>query len=128
MYHILIQTLFGSRGIQWSRARVLALDSSVTSFNFVRTVRLFFDFFLFKGPFKFLDILQQTEVPKSPKALLPYQLFWHYKTVSKFSFFVVFRRSRLVQTIFIVLVNFGTLLERLGVNEKSLLHSGAKLA
>ena len=45
--------------------------------------RLFFD----KGsPFKFLDILQQTEVSKSPKGL-PFRVFQHY--VSKFSFFVV---------------------------------------
>ena len=47
-------------------------------------------FFAFKGSHLqiFLDILQQTKVPKSAKGL-PFYVFWHYETVqnSHFSFF-----------------------------------------
>ena len=49
------------------------------------------DFFSKFFPFKFFDILQQTEVSKSPKGL-PFLLFRHYETVSTFSFFVFFRK------------------------------------
>ena len=50
-------------------------------------MRLFFDCFFSKGsPFKFFDILQQTEVWKSPKGL-PFQVFRHSETRSKFLFF-----------------------------------------
>ena len=37
-------------------------------------------------PSSFFDILQQIEVSKSPKGL-PFQVFRHYETGSKFSFF-----------------------------------------
>ena len=44
-------------------------------------------FFVYKGsPFKFFDILQQIEVSKSPNGL-PFQVFRHYETGSKFLFF-----------------------------------------
>ena len=61
---------------------------------FFGTVRLFFEFFLSpKGPpFKFFDILQQTEVSKSPKGP-PFLVFRHCETVSKFSFFVFFSKN-----------------------------------
>ena len=60
--------------------------------NFFRHCATFFrNFFLSpKGPpFKFFDILQQTEVSKSPKGP-PFLVFRHYETVSKISFFVFF--------------------------------------
>ena len=78
---------------------------------FFGTVRLFFDIFLSpKGPpFKFFDILQQTEVSKSPKGP-PFLVFRHYETVSKISFFVFFRKF--FQTIFI----FFKCLQRVPLN------------
>ena len=55
---------------------------------FFGTVRLFFDFFAFKGSQLqfFSDILQQTKVPKSPKGLSFY-VFRHYETVQNSYFF-----------------------------------------
>ena len=55
---------------------------------FFGTVRLFFEiFFVSEGsPFKVFDILQQIEDSKSPKGL-PFQVFRHYETGSKFLFF-----------------------------------------
>ena len=51
-------------------------------------MRLFFEFsFVAKrSPFKFFDILQQTEVSKSPKGL-PFQIFRHYETFKILIFF-----------------------------------------
>ena len=47
---------------------------------FFGTVRLFFEFFcLQRVPLQIFDILQQTEVSKSPKGL-PFQVFRHYET------------------------------------------------
>ena len=59
------------------------------SFNLFRHSATFFRIFLSpKGPpFKFFDILQQTENSKSPKGP-PFLVFRHYETVSKISFFV----------------------------------------
>ena len=80
--------------------------------NFFSALCDFFSIFLSpKGPpFKFFDILQQTEVSKSPKGP-PFLVFRHYETVSKISFFVFFRKF--FQKIFIffkclqrVLLNF----------------------
>ena len=61
-------------------------------FDFFSALCDFFSIFLSpKGPpFKIFDILQQTEDSKSPKGL-PFLLFRHYETVSKFSFSVFFR-------------------------------------
>ena len=68
-------------------------DYTVPPLNFFRHCATFFRiFFVAKGsPFKFFDILQQTEVSKSPNGL-PFLLFRHYETVSKFSFFVFFSK------------------------------------
>ena len=63
--------------------------------DFFRQRATFFRiFFVAKGsPFKFVDVLQQTEVSKSPKGL-PSQAFQHYETASKFSFSVFFYVSK----------------------------------
>ena len=65
-------------------------DYRVPPLNFFfGTVRLFSIILSPKGPrFKFFDILQQTEISKSPKGLL-FLVFRHYETVLKFSFFVI---------------------------------------
>ena len=70
------------------------LSALCDSFNFFGTVPLFLEIFLSpKGytPFKFFDILQQTEVSKSPKGP-PFLVFRNYETVSKMSFFVFFSK------------------------------------
>ena len=64
-------------------------DHRVPPLSFFRHCATFFPkiFFVSKGsPFNFFDILQQTEVSKSPKGL-PFQVFRHYETGSKFLFF-----------------------------------------
>ena len=57
-------------------------DYRVSPLSFFRHCATFFENFFV---FKFFDILQQTEVSKSPKG--PFQVFRHYKTGSKFLFF-----------------------------------------
>ena len=63
-------------------------DYRVPPLNFFRHC----DFFVVKrSPFKCFEIFQHTKVSKSRKGL-PFLLFRHYETVSKFSFFVLFRQ------------------------------------
>ena len=65
-------------------------DYRVPPLNFFRHCATFFSNFLLSPngpPFKFFDILQQTEVSKSSKGS-PFLVFRHCETVSKFSFFV----------------------------------------
>ena len=71
---------------------------------FFGTGDFFSKFFLSpKGlPFKFFDILQQTEVSKNPKGT-PFLVFRHYETVSKISFFVFF--SKIFPKSFIYFLN-----------------------
>ena len=69
---------------------------------FFGTVRLFFDFFAFKGSRLqvFFDILQQTKVPKSPKGL-PFYVFRHFETVQNSHFCVFFQKLKKMSNFFV---------------------------
>ena len=78
---------------------------------------------LAKGsPFKFFDILQQTEVSKSPKSP-PFLVFRHYETVSKISFFVFFSKIFPIKILYFLNVskrsplNFFDILQQTGISK-----------
>ena len=90
MHFFLVQTLIDLRETQRSRVRVPASARNFFE-HFRKRTSPFFQFFFetcflpSKGPpFKLFDILQQAEISKRPKGL-PFEVFRHYETVSKFS-------------------------------------------
>ena len=99
------------------RASAKADETEGSLFQFcLGTVLLFLIFFAFKGfHLQVFDILHQTEVPKSLKGL-PFQVFWHYETISKFSFFVFFSNFVLFPE---GLLHFFDILQQTGFSKSS---------
>ena len=95
-------------------------DYKVPPLNFFRHCATFFPNFLLSPnvpPFRFFDILQQTEVSKSPKGP-PLSSFRHCETVSKFSFFVfskVFFKK--ISEFFYCLLQFFDILQQTGFSK-----------
>ena len=91
-------------------------DYRVPPLNFFRHCATFFSNFLLSPngpPFKFFDILQQTEVSKSPKGP-PFQVFRHSETfkILIFRFFESF--SKKFPNFLIVSFNFFDILQQTG--------------
>ena len=94
-------------------------DYRVPPLNFFRNCATFFsNFFLSPNgpPFKFFDILQQTEVSKSPKGP-PFLVFRHCETVSKFSFFVFSKVFSKKFPNFFIVSNFFDILQQTGFSK-----------
>ena len=108
--HLLVRTVFTRFAVNPAVTDLSpCLSQKLFRAIFFGTVQLFFDVFSpSKGPiFKFfLNILQQTKVPKIPKGL-PFHVFRHYETVRKshFSFFLK------IKTILKIFVSKGSALQ-----------------
>ena len=87
---------------QFFPALRLSVFFGIVALNFFGTVRLFFYFFRLQKVLhsSFVDISQQTKVPKNQNGL-PFHVLWHYETVQHFHFSFCFENLKKFKICFV---------------------------